>query len=80
MSKWRTLIPGCIVAVLVAAAAQFVSDNYQAPTMLIALLFGIAMNFMSEDKAAAPGLQFASRTVLRAGVGATILFATCHIP
>jgi uncharacterized integral membrane protein (TIGR00698 family) len=68
MSKWRTLIPGCIVAVLVAAAAQFVSDNYQAPTMLMALLFGIAMNFMSEDKAAAPGLQFASRTVLRAGV------------
>lgn len=68
LSKWRKLIPGCLAAVLVAAAAQFVSDNYQVPTMLMALLFGIAMNFMGEDKAAAPGIQFASRTVLRAGV------------
>ena len=33
----------CILAAfLVAATAQFVSDNYQPPTLLMALLFGIA--------------------------------------
>lgn len=64
----RKLFPGVLAAFLVAVAAQFVSDNYGAPTMLMALLFGIAMNFMSEDDAAAPGIAFASRTVLRAGV------------
>ena len=68
LSRYRILVPGCIAALLVAAAAQFVSDNYQAPTMLMALLFGIAMNFLGEDEAAAPRIAFASRTVLRAGV------------
>ncbi|MCD1636459.1 putative sulfate exporter family transporter [Martelella mediterranea] len=68
LSRWRQLLPGIFAATLVAGAAQFVSDNYQAPTMLMALLFGIAMNFLSEESASAPGIQFASRTILRSGV------------
>ena len=68
LTECRFYFPGILAAFLVAAAAQFVSDNYQAPTMLMALLFGIAMNFLGEDKAAAPGIAFASRTLLRAGV------------
>lgn len=68
VSDKRLLGPGVLAAALVAAAAQFVSDNYHAPTMLMALLFGIAMNFIGENERAAPGIQFGSRTVLRAGV------------
>jgi uncharacterized integral membrane protein (TIGR00698 family) len=36
--------------------------------MLLALLFGIAMNFLSDDARSAPGIAFGARTVLRAGV------------
>lgn len=36
--------------------------------MLMALLLGIAVSFLSEDDKAAPGIAFAARTVLRIGV------------
>ncbi|MBU3032449.1 putative sulfate exporter family transporter [Paracoccus sp. XHP0099] len=59
---------GFLLACLVAAAAQFLSDHYGAPAMLMALLIGIAFNFMATDARCAPGLEMTSRTVLRAGV------------
>ena len=65
----RALFPGVAVAVLVALAAQFVAEHHGAPAMLMALLFGIALSFLGEEDAAtAPGIAFAARTVLRAGV------------
>jgi uncharacterized integral membrane protein (TIGR00698 family) len=36
--------------------------------MLFALLLGMAINFLSVDERCKPGIEFASRTVLRAGV------------
>jgi uncharacterized integral membrane protein (TIGR00698 family) len=36
--------------------------------MLYALLFGMAFNFLTEDERFAPGIQFASRNILRIGV------------
>ena len=57
-----------LLALAVAAAARFVSDHYGAPAMLFALLFGIAFNFLSTDERCAPGIEFASKTMLRAGV------------
>ncbi len=67
-SHGRGLIPGVVVAALVALAASWLSEHYHAPVMLFALLLGIAMNFVSADVRCRPGIDFASRTVLRAGV------------
>ena len=46
-SHGRGLIPGVVVAALVALAASWLSEHYHAPVMLFALLLGIAMNFVS---------------------------------
>ncbi|WPY96363.1 putative sulfate exporter family transporter (plasmid) [Limimaricola variabilis] len=59
---------GVLVSALIALAAQFLSDHYGAPAMLMALLLGIAFHFLAEDGRCAPGIAFTSRTVLRAGV------------
>jgi uncharacterized integral membrane protein (TIGR00698 family) len=67
--KIDSLFPGVLASVTVAAAATFLSDHYGAPTMLFALLIGMAFRFLSEDEGKAfPGIQFASRTMLRIGV------------
>ena len=60
--------PGLIIAGLVALAASWLAEHYGAPVMLFALLLGIAVNFLSQDPRCQPGLEFASRTVLRLGV------------
>ncbi|WP_232829504.1 YeiH family protein [Tropicimonas sp. IMCC34043] len=57
-----------MVAILVALAAQFVAEHYGAPAMLMALLFGIALNFLGESGPSAGGIAFAARSVLRFGV------------
>lgn len=63
------IFPGLAVSVLVAATAQFLSEHYGAPAMLMALLLGLALNFLAEDGArTAPGVDFTSRIVLRLGV------------
>ena len=60
--------PGLIIAGLVALAASWLAEHYGAPVMLFALLLGIAVNFLSQDPRCQPGLEFASRTILRVGV------------
>ena len=62
------LAPGILVAAIIALASQFVSEHYGAPAMLLALLFGIALNFLSSEPRSAAGIAFASRTLLRIGV------------
>jgi uncharacterized integral membrane protein (TIGR00698 family) len=64
----RELAPGIVIALLVALAASWLSEHYGAPVMLFALLLGIAVNFLSGDPRCQPGIEFASRTVLRIGV------------
>ena len=59
---------GFLVATVVAVAAQFLSEHYGAPAMLMALLLGIAFNFLAEEGPCRPGIEFTSRTVLRFGV------------
>lgn len=60
--------PGFAVSVVVAVAAQFLSDHYGAPAMLMALLLGIAFHFLAEEGRCVPGIALTSRTVLRIGV------------
>lgn len=64
----RGLLPGLTVSVVVAAAATFLAEHYGAPLMLFALLLGIAMNFLASESRCAPGIDFAARGLLRAGV------------
>jgi uncharacterized integral membrane protein (TIGR00698 family) len=61
-------IKGFLVSALVAVAAKFLSEHYGAPAMLLALLLGIAMNFLSDDPRTHAGIHFTARTVLRLGV------------
>jgi len=64
----RTNGQGFLVSVVVAVAAQFLSDHYGVPAMLMALLLGIAFHFLSEEGVCKPGIEFTARTVLRFGV------------
>jgi len=64
----RAIAPGFLVAATIAMAATFLSDHYGAPVMLFALLLGMAFNFLSQEGACVPGIEFTSRTVLRFGV------------
>ena len=58
------LFPGIAVSVLVAATAQFLSEHYGAPAMLLALLLGLALNFLAEDGTrTATGVALTARTV-----------------
>lgn len=72
------LLPGFLIAALVAVAAQFVSEHYGAPAMLVALLLGMALNFLSEPGTpTSAGIAFTARDVLKFGVvllGARISF------
>ncbi len=62
-------IPGLLVTALVAMAAAFLGSHYKGSMLLFALLLGLTLHFLSDDKRCAPGIQFASSTVLRLGVG-----------
>ncbi|MEJ2602454.1 MAG: putative sulfate exporter family transporter [Gammaproteobacteria bacterium] len=65
----RAVAPGLAIAVTVAMAAQFVAEHYGGPVMLLALLLGMAFNFLSEPQArTAAGIEFSSKRVLRLGV------------
>lgn len=70
--------PGLLVCGLAALAAQFLSDHYGAPAMLMALMIGLSLHFLVEDgERCAHGITLASKSVLRIGVallGARISF------
>ena len=60
--------PGLAISAVVAVAAMALGAHYGAPVMLFALLLGMALNFLSQDSQAAPGIDLAARQVLRLGV------------
>jgi uncharacterized integral membrane protein (TIGR00698 family) len=64
----RDLLPGLVASVVVATAATFLCEHYDAPVMLLALLLGMSMNFLSTQERCRPGIEFAAREVLRIGV------------
>jgi uncharacterized integral membrane protein (TIGR00698 family) len=63
-----TLLPGFSVSVVIAVAAQFLSDHYGAPAMLMALLLGMAFHFLAEEGRCVQGITATSTGVLRVGV------------
>ena len=68
VATWRAYLPGLVIVLLGTLAAGFVSDHYGAPLTLMALLIGLALNFLSADGRLTPGLAFASRSLLRWGI------------
>lgn len=64
----KRYFPGLCVSITIGIAASFISQRYGAPVMLLALLLGMAFNFLGHDKQCAPGIEFAAKTLLRAGV------------
>jgi uncharacterized integral membrane protein (TIGR00698 family) len=68
MDKLRRPLPGLTVAVTVALAVGFIADHYGGPPFLLALLLGMAFNFLSADPRVRPGIDLAARSVLRIGV------------
>jgi len=66
--KARRLFPGLVVCLTIAAAARFLANHYGAPHMLFALLLGMAFHFLSEDAVCRPGIDVATKYVLRIGV------------
>ncbi len=67
-SRIQALLPGVLVALMIALASKFVSEHYGAPSMLLALLFGISLNFLSEDARCGAGIALSAKTLLRLGV------------
>ena len=60
--------PGILLAVVVAIASTFIADTRGGPTLLYALLLGMALNSVIVDSPAKPGIDFAARRILRLGV------------
>lgn len=77
-SRIAVLAPGVLIAFTIAAAAQFISEHYNAPVMLFALLIGMAFHFLSLEGRCAAGVQFTSSRLLKIGVallGARVTFS-----
>ncbi|NCU11936.1 MAG: putative sulfate exporter family transporter, partial [Sphingomonadaceae bacterium] len=72
------MFPGLALCGVAAAAAAWLSDHYGFPIILLGLLVGLALNFVSQDPRTHAGLDFASRTCLRWGIvvlGLQVTFA-----
>ncbi|RTL33830.1 MAG: putative sulfate exporter family transporter [Rhodocyclaceae bacterium] len=68
MTTWPAWGPGLLTAATIAMAASFVAEHQGGPQLLFALFFGMAFNFAAEGPKVKPGIDFASRSVLRFGV------------
>lgn len=64
----RKVAPGVLMAFTIAAASTFISEHYGAPTMLFALLIGMAFHFLSVDGPCVEGVQLTSSRLLKIGV------------
>ncbi len=62
------LWPGLALCAAGAGAAAWLSDHYGFPIILLGLLVGLSLNFVSRDPATHKGLDFAGRTFLRFGI------------
>lgn len=77
-SRLARLFPGFALCAVGAAAAGWLADHYGFPIILLGLLVGLALNFVSADPRTHAGLDLASRTCLRWGIvvlGLQVTFA-----
>ena len=65
---WGQLMPGVTICAVVSAAAAWFSDHYGMPIILMGLILGLALQFVSADPRSALGLDFVARRCLRLGI------------
>ena len=71
-------VPGLLLCGTASAAAAWLAEHYGFPIILLGLLIGLALSFVSEVERTAPGLDFASKQFLRFGIvilGLQVTFA-----
>lgn len=72
LTDWKStgvkLLPGFLLALIIAATARYLSEHNGGPVMLYALLIGMAFHFLYEEGRCREGLVATSRIVLRLGV------------
>ena len=66
--RWREYLPGVLVTGIAALAAAWLADHYAAPIVLMGLLIGLALSFLSQDSRTHAGLDLLSQTALRVGI------------
>ncbi|HEY1329771.1 MAG TPA: putative sulfate exporter family transporter [Casimicrobiaceae bacterium] len=74
---WQRVWPGLLLSVVIAVASAFIAQSRGGPTLLYALLLGMALNPVAMEGKAKAGVDVAARNVLRIGVallGARITF------
>jgi uncharacterized integral membrane protein (TIGR00698 family) len=59
---------GTVICALGGIAAYGLSEQYNAPVMLMALLIGLAVHFLSEDDRIAGGVEWVAKSLLRIGI------------
>jgi uncharacterized integral membrane protein (TIGR00698 family) len=68
LPRARSAWPGLLLSAIVAVAATFISDHQGGPTLLYALLLGMALHQVSLDARTRLGIDLAAGAVLRIGV------------
>lgn len=68
LGQLRGFLPGLLLCGTIALAATFVSEHYGGPQFLYALLMGIAFHFLADSDKCQPGIEFAAKKLVRAGV------------
>jgi uncharacterized integral membrane protein (TIGR00698 family) len=66
--RLAALWPGLAICAVASGAAAWLSEHYSFPIILLGLLIGLSLNFITRDMRTHPGLDFASRTCLRVGI------------
>jgi len=68
MRSLQNGLPGLVLTFAATGAAAFLSDRFGLSLTPLALLIGLALNFLASDKRLSAGLSFATGPLLRLGV------------
>ncbi|MFC0206303.1 YeiH family protein [Novosphingobium soli] len=68
VERWKGLWPGIAVCCIASIAAAWLSEHHGVPIILMGLLIGLALNFVTSVPRTHAGLDFASKTCLRWGI------------
>src|SRR3546814_12567349 len=66
--RGRDYLPGVSVTAIAAIAAAWLADHYAAPLVLLGLLLGLSLSFLSQDQRTHAGPDLFSQPALRIGL------------